>query len=194
MMTARALSARLADLLRREHEAMADFLVALVEFDRKRVWAELGHSNLFSFLHRELGLSNGAAAYRKTAADLVGRYPEVADALRAGRLCITSVVEVAKVITPENRAEVLPRFFGLSKREAAELVAELKPVAAPPRRAVVTAVRTAPPVPVAVASADVPLGVEDQAPCEVDAGRLADHLDANSGAKDRVLLSQHESA
>jgi len=193
MTTARELSAHLADLLRREHEAMADFLVALADFHRKRVWAELGHANLFSFLHRELGLSNGAAAYRKTAADLVSRYPEVVDALRSGKLCITSIVEVAKVITPETRADVLPRFFGLSKREAAELVAELKPVEAPPRRAVVTALWTAPPAPAAVASADVPPRVEDPAHRGVDAGRLADHLDANSHHEDRVLMSRQES-
>jgi hypothetical protein len=38
------------------------------------------------------------------------------------------------VLTPENRDEVLPRFFGLSKREARELVAELKPAEHAPRR------------------------------------------------------------
>lgn len=138
MTTASELSARLADLLRHEHEAMADFLVALADFDQKRLFLELGHSSLFAFLHRELGLSKGAAAYRKVAADLVGRYPEVAEALRRGELCITGVVELAKVIIPENRAEVLPRFFHLSKREAMEVVAEMKPVEMPPRRAVVS--------------------------------------------------------
>jgi len=123
--------------------ALADFLVALADFDERRLWTELGHSSLFSFLHRELRLSKGAAAYRKTAADLVGRYPEIAEGLRRGDLCITAVVELAKVITPENRAEVLPRFFHLSRRDAMELVAELKPIEAPPRRAVVTAVAPA---------------------------------------------------
>jgi hypothetical protein len=54
---------------------MADFLVALADFDRRRLWVELGYSSLFSFLHRELGLSKGAAFYRKTAAELVQRFP-----------------------------------------------------------------------------------------------------------------------
>ncbi len=39
-------------------------------------------------------------------------------ALRAGRLCLSSVGELAKVLTPANQAEVLPRFFGLSFQEA----------------------------------------------------------------------------
>ncbi len=66
MTNARELTAHLADLLRREHAAMADFLVALADFDRRRLWLKLGHSSLFYFLHRELGLSKGAARYRKT--------------------------------------------------------------------------------------------------------------------------------
>src|SRR5690349_4902244 len=105
-MNARELSARLSELLHREHESMADFLVALADFDRRRLWVDLGHANLFSFLHRDLGLSKGAAFYRKTAAELLQRCPEVIEPLRDGRLCFTSVVELAKVLTPENRDEV----------------------------------------------------------------------------------------
>ena len=71
MSNARDLADRLAELLSREHSAMAEFLVALADFDRQRAWAELGYSGLFWFLHRELGLSKGAAHYRKVAADLI---------------------------------------------------------------------------------------------------------------------------
>jgi hypothetical protein len=35
--------------------------VALADFDRKRLWLELGHGSLFAFLHVELALSKGAA-------------------------------------------------------------------------------------------------------------------------------------
>ena len=92
----------------------------------------------------ELGLSKGASHFRKVAAELVQRYPEVVEPLKDGRLCITSVVELAKVITPENRAEVLPRFFHTSKKEAKEVSAELRPREAAPHRLVVTALRPAP--------------------------------------------------
>ena len=109
---------------------------------------EEGHRSEFSpkaiFLHRELGLSKGASHFRKVAAELVQRYPEVVEPLRDGRLCITSVVELAKVITPENRAEVLPRFFHTSKKEAKEVSAEIRPLEAAPHRLVVTAARPAP--------------------------------------------------
>ena len=134
------MSARLSELLHREHATLAEFLAALAEFDRMRAWETLGYSSLFTYLHRELGLSKGAAFYRKTAAELVQRVPEVLAPLRDGRICITSVPELAKVLTPENRDHVLPRFFHRSKDEAREVVAELKPVERAPVRDVVTAV------------------------------------------------------
>ncbi|ABC83806.1 HNH endonuclease [Anaeromyxobacter dehalogenans] len=134
---------RLVELLRSERHAMAEFLVALAEFDKRGLWRERGHTSLFSFLRRELGLSAGAAQYRKTAAELVQRYPAVEGALRDGKLCLSSVCELAKVVTTENCAEILPRFYGLSSRDAAEVAASIRPVENPPRREVVVPVRAA---------------------------------------------------
>jgi hypothetical protein len=71
MSNARVLADHLSELLSREHDAQAEFLVALADFDRKQAWAELGYSGLFWFLHRELRLSKGAAHYRKVAAELI---------------------------------------------------------------------------------------------------------------------------
>jgi hypothetical protein len=142
MDNARALSSRLLDLLRREQGAMADFLLALADFDQKRAWVGLGYTSLFYYLHRELKLSAGAAFHRKTAADLIQRFPEVSEPLRDGRLCLSSVCELAKVLTPENLAEVLPRFFHASKQGAKAVAAEIAPREVVPQRAVVTSVVT----------------------------------------------------
>ena len=141
---------------------MADFLLALADFDRRRLWLGLGYTSLFYFLHRELKLSAGAAFHRKSAAELLQRFPEVVEPLRDGRLCLSSVVELSRVITPENVAEVLPRFFHASKQEAKAVAAELAPRELLPQRVVVTAVAQAgaaashltepgPPVPTAAA-------------------------------------------
>jgi hypothetical protein len=83
---ARAQTSRLLDLLRREQGAMADFLVALAAFHRERLWIGMGYSNLFHYLRRELKLSSGSAFLRKTAAELLQRFPEVEGPLRDGRL------------------------------------------------------------------------------------------------------------
>jgi hypothetical protein len=148
-MNARDLSNRLADLLRKERHALAEFLLALAEFDRDRAWIRLGYKSLFDYLHRDLRLSKGAAFYRMTAARLVQRHPEIVEPLRDGRLCLTTVVALSKVLTSENVSEVLSRFFQASKREAKEVAAELSPTPAPVRT-VVTEVR-APALPSALA-------------------------------------------
>ena len=133
-MNAREWSVRIADLARREHCALVDLLLALAEFDRLGVYRQLGFPSLFDFLHREVGLSRGSAYYRQVAARFVGEFPEIAEPLRDGRLCVSNVPQLAKVMTSENRAEVMPRFFHRSK----QVVAELRPAEVVPRRTVVT--------------------------------------------------------
>ena len=156
MHDARDLSRRIASLLAEERNSLADFLVALADFDRQRGWAALGYATLFQYLERELRLTSSAAARRMTAAGLVQRFPAVVAPLRDGRVCMSVVYELAKALTPENAGDVLPRFYGLSKREAEALVAELRPIAHPPRREVVTSVARAAPPALAAATAPVP--------------------------------------
>ncbi len=143
LVQARSFHARLIDLLRAEFASLGAFLDALAEFDRRKLFRDLGHANLFMYLHKGLGLSRGAAHYRCAAAWLVQRFPEVLEPIREGRLCFTTVAVLASVVTEENLAAVLPRFFGLSKKEALELAAELKPRTVVPTRTVVTRVEPA---------------------------------------------------
>jgi 5-methylcytosine-specific restriction endonuclease McrA len=142
LLQARESSRQLSTLLLHEQGAMADFLVALADFDRRGLWRELGYSCLFYYLQRELRLSDGAAHFRKVAARLIQRFPEVVEPLRQGKLCITSIVELARVMTPENLEETLPRFFHMSKRQAKAVAAAILPAAVVPRRELVTKVVT----------------------------------------------------
>ena len=178
LLEARRVRDGLATLLRAERTAAAEFLLALSDFDRHRDWERLGYASLFAFLHVELGFSKGGAFFRQTAARLLQRFPEVIEPLRDGRLCITTVVELAKVLTETNRAEVMPRFYGCSSQEAKEVVAALMPMASPPVRAVVT--KLAAPVAVAQATAqaravaprvelpELPMAVPLQAPATAE--------------------------
>ena len=52
------------------------------------------------------------------------------------------LVALARVITPENSTDVLPRFFYLSKQEAKAVAVEICLAAVVPRREVVTKVVT----------------------------------------------------
>ncbi len=59
------------------------------------------------------------------------------EALREGKICFSVIIELSKVLTPENEAEVLPRFLHRSKTEAKAVTAELQPQPVP-KRTVVT--------------------------------------------------------
>jgi len=137
LLEARQLRDDLKVLLRKEQAAMAEFLVALSDFDRRRGWEALGHASLFSFLVAELGLSTSSTYWRKSAAELLQDFPELERHLRQGQLCLTTMAELAKVLTEENKESVLPRFLGISSRDAKEIVAELQPRESPPMRTVV---------------------------------------------------------
>ncbi len=137
LLEARRLRDAIAVLLRKEQAALADFLIALSDFDRRRAWSVLGHASLFAFLISELGMTPAPTYWRVEAARLLQRFPELIEPLRQGRLCLTTLGELSKVLTGENRAEVLPRFLGISSRDAKEVVAELMPRSAPPMRTVI---------------------------------------------------------
>ncbi len=140
LLEARRLRDLIAAHLRKEQSAMADFLVALADFDRRRGWEPLGHAHLFAFLNVGLGLSKGAAYVRSSAARLVQAHPEALVPLRDGRLCLSSVGELSRVATAGNFHEVMPLFFGCSSREAREVAAAIAPREAPPLRVQVTRV------------------------------------------------------
>jgi hypothetical protein len=145
-MNAREWSLRHAELLRRERGALADLLLSLAEFDRLALHRELGFASLFDYLHRELRLSRGSAHYRQVATRIVARFPEIVEPIRDGRLCLTTVIVLARVLTEANRHELLPRFFHLSRQEAEQISVEIRPVEVVPRRTVMTGVPVAAPV------------------------------------------------
>jgi hypothetical protein len=142
LLEARQLRDTLKLLLGKEQSAMADFLIALSDFDRRRGWEVLGHPHLFAFLTSELWLTPAPTYWRLEAARLLQRFPELIEPLRQGRLCLTTLGELSRVLTEENRADVLPRFLGISSREAKEVVAELQPRPAPPMRTVIRSLST----------------------------------------------------
>ncbi len=157
-------------LLRREQAAMADFLIALADFDAHRGWEALGHANLFAFINAELGLSPDPTYWRQEAARLLRRFPDLVEPLRRGVICLTTMAELAKVLTEENKESVLPRFLGISSREAKEIVVELRPREAPATRTVVTRLPRAEPVSTDVVHrGSYPSTVEASPPCPAPA-------------------------
>ncbi len=127
LLEARQLRDALKLLLRKEQAAMADFLVALADFDQRRGWEPLGHASLFAFLHVELGLSKGAAYCPVRGGPAHPVVPRRAGP-SAGRAALPLERRGAgPVATADNFDAVLPRFFGCSAREAREVSAAIAP-------------------------------------------------------------------
>jgi hypothetical protein len=168
LLEARSFHTRLADLLGIEFSSLGAFLEELAEFDRLGLFRPLGYGDLFSYLHRGLKLSRAAAHHRRAAARLVERFPAALEPIREGKLCFTTAAVLASVVTEGNLATVLPRFYGLSKQEALELAAELKPRPVVPTRTVVTRAESPRPV---EAGEDVTRRVQEVRPGELEMPR-----------------------
>ena len=140
---ARASSLHLAELLRRENTCKADFLLALLRFEDAGGHRRLGFASLFDYLHRELLLPRSSAHQRRVAVRLIRRFPAIIKPFRDGRLCLSTVVELDGVLDEETWQQVLPRFFHLSRQEAKEVAAEIRPAKQVPLRTIVTSGRPA---------------------------------------------------
>jgi len=102
-------------------------MIHLLEFDRRRLYANLGHSSLFSYCTHTLGYSDDMAYSRILAARTIARFPLLLDYLKNARLHMTSIITIAPYLTTENYAHLLEQVAGQSQRDVEKLVANLNP-------------------------------------------------------------------
>ncbi len=126
-----ALARRLGELAGCEREVQVEFLLHLAEFDTRRAWAEAGHRSLWDYLLRVVHLREGAAFRRIAAMRVVRRLPVVAEALRDGRLCLSTVAVLEPLLTEANVGELVARAAFLTKAEVQRLAVTLQPRTAP---------------------------------------------------------------
>lgn len=117
-----------------ERAIVAETILHLSEIDRRGIYRDAGYASLFSYACEGLGYSEGSAHRRVQAARCLKHSPEAYELLKAGKLTLCALAEAAKVMTNENRAQVLSHVQGKSKRDA-ERVAIQFGAPAQPRRA-----------------------------------------------------------
>src|SRR5690242_2369303 len=130
-LSAHDLLEQLRQSLSGERTALADFLVALAELDRRRLYVELGWSSAWDFCCRALGLSETATHYRLAAARQIQKQPELVEQIRTGRLCITTLAKLSPVLTDDNRAALVAEAAGKPTRQVEQIVARLAPKPVP---------------------------------------------------------------
>lgn len=110
-------------LLANEREVLADVLAHLAVIDAARLFVELGHPSMFRFAVDGLGMSDGQAGHRITAARLLIHYPVIEELVAEGRLHLSGLKVLGPHLTIENHQELLEAAAKKSRRQIEELVA-----------------------------------------------------------------------
>ena len=126
-----ALSRRLSELAGHEREVQVEFLRHLDEYDRRRAYLEEGYDSLWAYCQRALLLREGPASLRISAMRALRRFPAIAEMLRDGRLCLSTVRLLEPLLTEDSAADLLARAAGKSKAEVERLVVSIQPRAIP---------------------------------------------------------------
>ncbi len=127
----RTLARRLGELAGDERQVQVEFLLHLDEFDRRRAWLGLGYGSLWTYCLEALHLREGAAGRRIAAMKVLRRLPRLADSLRDGRLCLSTLAMLGPVLTDENVSDLVARAAYRTAAEVDHLVASLRPRQAP---------------------------------------------------------------
>jgi hypothetical protein len=115
-----ALTVKLEDLIRQERRSTAEILEYIQEVDRRKLYLELGHNSLFSYLTDGLGYTYGSAQRRIDSARTMQLIPELKEDLQAGTLNMMQVSMVAHGIR-KKRKEGVP-LKTAQKRQLLDLI------------------------------------------------------------------------
>src|SRR5215467_5250785 len=103
------------NLLANELQAQVPFLLLLGEQDAQRAYLELGYRSAWDLVRRGYGQSERMTFYRLNAARVLHRFPQAVELLREGKLCMTTLATLAKVLNEANADEVLTEAIGKTR-------------------------------------------------------------------------------
>lgn len=116
MLKGQDIFSRLKDLVASERKLTAQIIEYIREVDRRRLYLDIGHTSLFSFLTKEYGYSPAAAQRRIDAARLSKENPRILEDIRAGELNLTQVSLVAQGLRDKKKlAASLPQNVEMAK-------------------------------------------------------------------------------
>src|SRR5215471_683507 len=106
-------------------------ILLIADMERGQTFVEAGFSTIWDYLRRVHRQSDTMIHYRVTCARAVNRFPQVIELLRDGRLCMTTLAELMKIMNESNCDALLAEAMGKSKRDAEKIVAREKPKPVP---------------------------------------------------------------
>ncbi|HEY3237756.1 MAG TPA: hypothetical protein VGJ84_23750, partial [Polyangiaceae bacterium] len=117
------LLAGLSELVRQSNHLTGQLLAHLVELEERKLHLELGFSSLFAYCVEALGMSEGTAGRRVTAARVCRRFPELFERVARGELHLCALCALAPHLSLENAAELFAACRGKTRRQVEELLA-----------------------------------------------------------------------
>ncbi|MES2962285.1 MAG: hypothetical protein V4760_00240 [Bdellovibrionota bacterium] len=106
--TASELNSEFAELVKDERKLTRTILERIAQFDREKLYAELGYTSVMTWLIEEHGYSKSAAYRRMQAARLLRAVPEARASLEQGKVNITTLSALQTAIRREEMRTRVP--------------------------------------------------------------------------------------
>jgi|SRR6185369_10127 len=117
------LVAGLSKLVQQSNALTAQVLAHLVELDERQLHLKLGFSSLFAYCVEGLGMSEGTAGRRVTAARVCRRFPDAFERVARGELHLCALCALAPHLNEQNAAEWFDACRGKTRRQIEERLA-----------------------------------------------------------------------
>jgi 5-methylcytosine-specific restriction endonuclease McrA len=124
-----ALVARVSTLCAQGYALTARLIVLLIEVEERRLDLRSACTSMFDYCQRRLGMSEGAAYRRITAARLVKRFPALLQRIETGEIHLSTLVLLRPHLDEQNVDEIAAAVVGKTKRQVEDLLARVAPKA-----------------------------------------------------------------
>lgn len=114
-----------------ERKITAQLLHHLKEIEARKLFSEIGHSSLFTYMTKELGFSESSAYRRINAARLLKDIPELEKKIEDGDLTLSNLSKVSDKFKQENitdlefKKDVIATIENTSARECDKALSEI---------------------------------------------------------------------
>jgi len=122
-----ALLNEFGELVRQDHEHVANLIRHIDVIDRRKLWSRQGYSSLFGFLVGRYHMSESTAGKRIGAARTARRFPVLFTMVARGEIHLSGIHRLKAHLTRENHEQVLALAKHKTMRQLDELVARLAP-------------------------------------------------------------------
>jgi hypothetical protein len=125
----RAILDGMKELIGDGRRIVARLIAHLVVVEERRLHLDAAYSSMFDFCVRALGMSEGEAFRRITAARLVRKFPRILPMIASGDIHLSALVQLRDYLRADNHVALLAEASGKSKRDVLLLLAERFPQA-----------------------------------------------------------------